>query len=78
MTVQELQYQLLSARKFARKTLSEKCLKHVIYAYEKKSDPGVIHIRDWLIKFKTDEDFNHYLEANKDELAMVYAVHARK
>lgn len=77
MTAKEMQSDLLSARKNADKILREKGLKHIVYAYEKKSEPGVTHILDWHpVQFKTDEHFEEWQKTNQDELAMVYAVHA--
>lgn len=73
-----LQRDLLSARKNAIKILQENNLKHIVYAYEKKFEPGLIYILDWApVQFKTDERFEEWQKTNCDELEMVYAVHAK-
>lgn len=77
MTVKEYQQDLLSARKHAKEILDEKGLKHIVYGYEKKSEPGVTYILDWHpVEFKTDEHFEEWQKTNRDELVIVYAVHA--
>lgn len=72
----ERQSDLLSARMNAEKILREKGLNHVVYAYEKKSEIGITHILDWHpVQFKTDEHFEEWQKTNRNEIAMVYAVH---
>lgn len=60
----------------ANKALKEKSLRHVVYAYIEKNDPGNIYLLDRnMLEFKTDEQFDQYLRQAQDKVETLYAVH---
>lgn len=60
----------------AGKALREKSLRHIVYAYIEKNNPGNIYLLDRnMLEFKTDEQFDRYLKQAHGEVETLYAVH---
>jgi len=71
------QADLQRTAQYARRVLKDEKLRHVVYAYIKKDEPDATHILDWgLVKFKTDAEFDAYLNEVGKEVEMFYAVHS--
>lgn len=76
MQYEDTEFDLRDAGLAASRALREKHLRHVVYAYVGKNDPGSVCLLDRnMLEFQTDEQFRRYREQVGGQVEALYAVH---